>query len=69
MPVVDVDDDLLARRVRGLRTTIAVGRPDAPPSLGWLCRVFRGLAFGGGLLRVLQDKLQLIEVGFSERGP
>ena len=59
---LDVDDDLVARQVCRQRTAIAVGRLGAPPSLRWLCRVFGGVVFGGTLLLILQDELQLIEV-------
>ena len=60
--VVDVDDHLIAWQVCRQRTAIAVDNLCAAPSLRRLCRIFGGLAFGGGLLRVLKDKLQLIEV-------
>jgi hypothetical protein len=62
LSVVDVDDDLIARQVGRQRTAIAVGSLGAPPSLRRLRRIFGGVAFGGGRLRVLQHKLQLIEV-------
>ena len=62
MPALDVDDDLVARQVCGQCTAIAVGSLCAPPSLRRLRRVFGGVAFGGTLLRVLQDELQLFEV-------
>jgi hypothetical protein len=65
---LDVDDDLVARQVCGQRTAIAVGYCYAPPSLRWLCRLFSGVAFGGTLLRILQDELQLIEVKLLRAG-
>ena len=59
---LDVDDDLVARQMCRQRTAIAVGSLCAPPSLRWFRRIFGGVAFGGTLLRILQDELQLIEV-------
>jgi hypothetical protein len=59
---LDVDDDLVARQVCGQRTAIAVSRLCAPASLRRFCRVFGGVAFGGTLLLILQDELQLINV-------
>ena len=43
------------------------GRGTAVSSV--ICRVFGGVAFGGTLLRVLQDELQLIEIEFLRTGP
>jgi hypothetical protein len=60
--VLDVDDDLVARQMCGQRTTIAVGCRDALPSLCWFRRGLRCVIFGGALLRILQDQLQLLEV-------
>ena len=60
--VVDVDDDLIACQVCRQRPAIAVGSLRTPPSLRWFRRIFGGVAFGSTLLRILQDKLQLIEV-------
>ena len=65
---LDVDDDLVARQVCRQRTAIAVGHLGAPPSLRWLRRIFGGVAFGGTLLRILQDELQLIEVELLRTG-
>src|SRR5580704_12565739 len=57
-----MDDDLIAWQVCRQRTAIAVGCLCAPPSLRRFRRIFGGVAFGSTLLRILQDKLQLIEV-------
>ncbi|HSZ89545.1 MAG TPA: hypothetical protein VK822_09240, partial [Acetobacteraceae bacterium] len=68
MLVLDIDDDLVARQVRGQRTAIAVGHLDALPPLRWFRRVLGGVTFGGTLLLVLQDKPQLVEVKFLRTG-
>ena len=60
--IFNIDHDLVARQVRGQRTTIAVGYFDALPSLWRFCRVLGGIAFRGTLLRILQHQLQLLEV-------
>jgi len=52
----------------GQRATIAVGCRDAPPPLCWLRRILRSVVFGGTLLRVLQDQLQLLEVELLRAG-
>ena len=44
------------------RAAIAIGRLGAPPSLRWLCCVLGRFVFRGPLLRILQAKLQLIEI-------
>jgi hypothetical protein len=67
--VVDVDDDLIAWQVCRQRTAIAVGNLGTPPSLRRFRRIFGGVAFGSTLLRILQDKLQLIEVELLRTWP
>jgi hypothetical protein len=68
LPALDVDDDLVARQMCGQGTTIAVGWRNAPPSLCWFRRVLRCVVFGGTLLRVLQNQLQLLEVELLRAG-
>jgi hypothetical protein len=68
LPAVDINDDLVARQVCWQCAPIAVGNLCAPPSLRRLRRIAGGLAFGGVLLRVLQDKLQLIEIELLRSG-
>jgi hypothetical protein len=50
------------------RTAIAIGRLRASPSLRWLCGVLGSFAFGGSLLLILQDELQLIKVKLLRAG-
>ena len=66
---LDVDDDLVARQVRGQRTAIAVGCRYRTPSLRWLCCLFGGVVRGGTLLLILQDELQLLEVELFRARP
>lgn len=68
LSAIDVDDDLVAWQMSGQRTAIAVGCRDAPPSLRWFRRVLGRVIFGGSLLGVLQNQLQLLEVELLRAG-
>jgi malonyl-CoA decarboxylase len=56
--VLDIDDDLVARQVRGQRTAIAVGHLVAPPPLRWFRRVLGGVSFGNLLIKQVVEELR-----------
>jgi hypothetical protein len=69
---VDINNDFEAREVCRQRAAIAVDRPRPPRVSGGFRQVFcvfGCLALGGGLLLILEHKLQLIEVEFLRTAP